>query len=122
MYCSRKRRVKVIVVEEAENSLHISLLVHINGHLAVTVLLKFYVGIEVIADIRRIVRIHLFVHERGQHILRGIDHGDLPNVIVTNYVAAEVLNSTREKLGAGTANGMLDRLVGGIHFGVEHAP
>ena len=62
------------------------------------------------------------MNERGQRILRDIDHGDLPDVIVTNYVAAKVLNSTREKLGAGTANRMLDRLVGGTHFEVEHTP
>ncbi|QLH84816.1 type II toxin-antitoxin system VapC family toxin [Halosimplex pelagicum] len=61
-------------------------------------------------------------HDRGRGIVQGIDHGDLPDGIVTNYVVAEVLNITREKLGAGTANEMLTRLVEGAHFVVEHAP
>jgi len=61
-------------------------------------------------------------HERGRTIVRAIDHGDLPEVVVTNYVAAETLNLAREKLGPETANGILDRLVEGAHFAVEHAP
>jgi hypothetical protein len=61
-------------------------------------------------------------HERGRAIVEGIDHGDLPEAVVTNYVVAETLNLTREKLGPEVAVGMLDRLVEGAHFGIEHAP
>ena len=61
-------------------------------------------------------------HERAQEIVRGIDHGDLPDVIVTNYVVAETLNLTDEKLGPAAANEMLDRLIEAAHFEIDHAP
>ena len=61
-------------------------------------------------------------HNRAQEIVRGIDHGDLPDVIVTNYVVAETLNLTGEKLGPDAANQMLDRLIEGAHFEIDHAP
>jgi len=61
-------------------------------------------------------------HERAQEIVRGIDHGDLPDVMVTNYVVAETLNLTGEKLGPDAANEMLDRLSKGAHFEIDHAP
>ena len=61
-------------------------------------------------------------HERAQEIVRGIDHGDLPDVIVTNYVIAETLTLTGEKLGPAAANEMLDRLIKAAHFEIDHAP
>lgn len=61
-------------------------------------------------------------HNRAQEIVRGIDHGDLPDVMVTNYVVAETLNLTGEKLGPDAANEMLDRLIEGAHFEIDHAP
>ncbi len=61
-------------------------------------------------------------HDQARKIVHGIDHGDLPKAIVTNYVVAETLNLTREKLGPEAANGMLDRLIEGAHFEVMHAP
>ena len=61
-------------------------------------------------------------HDLGQEIVRGIDHGNLPDVIVTNYVVAEILNLTREKLGPATATEILDRLIAGAHFEIVHAP
>jgi len=61
-------------------------------------------------------------HNRAREIVRGIDHGDLPDVIVTNYVVAETLNLTGEKLGPDAANQMLDRLIEGAHFEIDHAP
>jgi predicted nucleic acid-binding protein len=42
-------------------------------------------------------------------------------VVVTNYVLAETLGLTRERLGAGAATAMLDRLIQGAHFDVVHA-
>lgn len=41
-------------------------------------------------------------HDRAVEIIRGIDHGDLPEAIV--------------------ANGLLDRLITGAHFDIVHAP
>lgn len=61
-------------------------------------------------------------HDRGRAIVQAIDHGELPEGIVTNYVVAETLNIAREKLGPETATEMLNRLVEGTHFAVEHAP
>jgi predicted nucleic acid-binding protein len=61
-------------------------------------------------------------HDRAREIVRGIDHGDLPEVIVTNYVVAETLNLSDEKLGADAANQILDRLIEGTHFEIVHAP
>lgn len=61
-------------------------------------------------------------HDRAQEIVRGIDHGELPDAVVTNYVLTETLNLTGEKLGPGAANGMLDRLIEGTHFEIDHAP
>lgn len=61
-------------------------------------------------------------HDSGREIVRGIDHGELPEAIVTSYVVAETLNLTGEKLGAEAANQMLDRLIEGAHFEVDHAP
>ena len=61
-------------------------------------------------------------HDRSRAIIRGIDHGDLPDTVVTNYVVAETLNLTGEKLGSDAANQMLTRLIEGTHFEVDHAP
>ena len=40
--------------------------------------------------------------------------------MVTNYVVAEMLNLTGEKLGPDAANEMLDRLIEGAHFEIDH--
>jgi predicted nucleic acid-binding protein len=61
-------------------------------------------------------------HTPAREIIRGIDHGDLPKAILTNYVVAETLNLTREKLGPDAANGMLDRLIEGTHFELVTTP
>ncbi|WP_224332325.1 type II toxin-antitoxin system VapC family toxin [Haloprofundus halobius] len=61
-------------------------------------------------------------HDTARSIVAGVDHGKLPEVVVTNYVVAETLNLTREKLGPEAANGMLDRLIEGAHFEIVHAP
>ncbi|ERH02363.1 MAG: hypothetical protein J07HN6_00395 [Halonotius sp. J07HN6] len=37
-------------------------------------------------------------HDRASEIIRGIDHGELPDAIVTNYVVAETLNIATTKL------------------------
>ncbi|MFQ3293342.1 MAG: putative nucleic acid-binding protein [Halobacteriales archaeon] len=61
-------------------------------------------------------------HDRSREIVRGIDHGGLPDATVTNYVVAETLNLTDNKLGPDAANGMLDRLIEGAHFEIDYAP
>jgi len=61
-------------------------------------------------------------HDRALEIVRGIDHGDFPETVVSNYVLAETLNLTREKLGPEAANALLDRLLEGAHFELVHAP
>lgn len=61
-------------------------------------------------------------HDRSREIVRGIDHGGLPDAIVSNYVVAETLNLTDKKLDPDAANGILDRLIEGAHFEIDHAP
>ena len=61
-------------------------------------------------------------HDRARAIIRAIDHGELPEALVTNYVVAETLNLSGEKLGSDAANQLLDRLVEGAHFEIVHAP
>lgn len=60
-------------------------------------------------------------HEPARAIVRGVDHGELPDALVTNYVVAETLNLTAEKLGPDIANGLLDRLREATHFDIVHA-
>jgi predicted nucleic acid-binding protein len=61
-------------------------------------------------------------HDHARRLVRGIDHGDLPDGIVTNYVVAETLNLINEKLGPATANEMLGRLIEGAHFEISRPP
>jgi len=61
-------------------------------------------------------------HDRAQEIVRGIDHGEFPDALITNYVVAETLNLSREKLGANPASQMLDRLIEAAHFEIVHTP
>lgn len=61
-------------------------------------------------------------HDPALTIVREIDHGTLPEAIVTNYVLAETLNLTREKLSPDVANQLLDRLIAGAYFEIVHAP
>jgi len=61
-------------------------------------------------------------HDRARSIIHAIDHGALPDGIVSNYIIAETLNLTREKIGPDAANALLDRLLEGQHFDLAHAP
>ena len=61
-------------------------------------------------------------HDRAQAIIGAIDHGELPKALVTNYVVAETLNLSGEKLGSDAASQLLDRLLEGAHFEIAHAP
>jgi len=61
-------------------------------------------------------------HDRAREIVQDIDHGHLPEAIVTNYAVAETLNLAGEKLGADVANQILDRFIEGAHFEIIHAP
>lgn len=60
-------------------------------------------------------------HDRAREIVGGIDHGELPDAVLTNYVVAELLNLSREGLGADAADQLLDRLIEGAHFETVHA-
>jgi len=59
-------------------------------------------------------------HERASAIVSGIDDGGLPEALVPDYVVAETMNLTRERLGAEVATDLLDRLTDGTHFEVVH--
>ena len=59
-------------------------------------------------------------HDRASEIVRGIDHGELPDAIVTNYVVAETLNIATTKLGSDAATQLLDRLIAGARFELTH--
>jgi len=61
-------------------------------------------------------------HDPAVEIVRGIDHGDLPKAVLTDYVVTEILNLAGAKLGPDTAKELLDRLVTGAHFDIVHAP
>ena len=61
-------------------------------------------------------------HDDALDIVRAVDHGDLPEAIVTDYVVGETLNLVREKLGPDAATEMLDRFVEGAHFELVHTP
>lgn len=49
-------------------------------------------------------------HEAGLAILRGIDDGSLPEVVVTRFVLAETLNGLATHAGHDAAVDFLDRL------------
>ena len=59
-------------------------------------------------------------HDRASAIVSGIDDGGLPEALVPDYVVAETMNLTRERLGAEVATDLLDRLTDGTHFEVVH--
>jgi len=59
-------------------------------------------------------------HNRGSKIVRRIDHGELPDAIITNYVVAETLNIATSKLGSDPATQLLDRLIAGARFELTH--
>ncbi|QAU12210.1 PIN domain-containing protein [Halorubrum sp. BOL3-1] len=61
-------------------------------------------------------------HDRARKIVSGIDHGELPSAVLTDYVVAELLNLSREKLGMDAATQLLDRFIEGAHFEIVHAP
>lgn len=61
-------------------------------------------------------------HDPARQIIRGIDHDELPEALVTNYVVAEVLNLAGERLDQDAATQLLDRLLEGAHFEIVHAP
>ena len=61
-------------------------------------------------------------HDTARDIVSAIDHGDLPDAIVTNYVVAETLNLIGERSSPEAATEMLDRLIEGTHFDISHAP
>ena len=59
-------------------------------------------------------------HDPASEIVRGIDHGALPDAIVTNHAVAEMLNIATTKLGSDAATQLLDRLIAGGRFELTH--
>ena len=59
-------------------------------------------------------------HDRASAIVSGIDGSELPPALITDYVVAETMNLTRERLGSGVATDLLDRLTEGAQFEVVH--
>jgi predicted nucleic acid-binding protein len=59
-------------------------------------------------------------HDRASNIIHGVDHGELPTAIITNYVVAETLNIATTKLGPEQATDLLDRLIAGSRFELTH--
>ena len=59
-------------------------------------------------------------HDRASAIVAGIDSSELPSALITDYVVAETMNLTRERLGSGVATDLLDRLTEGAQFEVVH--
>lgn len=50
-------------------------------------------------------------HERASAIVRGIDLGELPSAVLTNYCLGETLNIVGERVGHGAGVDTLDALV-----------
>lgn len=61
-------------------------------------------------------------HDEARAIVRGIDHGDLPRGMVTNYVLAEVLNITGERTGHENGVALLDTLIESAGFEIVSLP
>ena len=59
-------------------------------------------------------------HDRASAIVAGIDSSELPSALITDYVVAETMDLTRERLGSGVATDLLDRLTEGAQFEVVH--
>lgn len=60
--------------------------------------------------------------DQARAIIEGIDHGDLPRGMVTNYVLAEVLNVIGERTGHENGVALLDALLESAGFEIVHLP
>jgi hypothetical protein len=61
-------------------------------------------------------------HAVGREVVRGVDHGDLPTGVITNDALLKSLNFVKERRGYAMATDLLDRLIGGAHFGLPYNP
>lgn len=55
-------------------------------------------------------------HDRGEEIVRGIDHGDLPTGMIVHEALLEVLNFLNERKGHQKAVTLLDLLAESAHY------
>jgi predicted nucleic acid-binding protein len=55
-------------------------------------------------------------HDRGEAIVRAIDHGDLVTGVIVHDALLEVLNVVNERLGHRKAVHLLDRLEESAHY------
>jgi hypothetical protein len=60
-------------------------------------------------------------HETAQRIVHGIDTGDLPTGLVTNYVVVETLETLQEQSHRDLAVDTRERLVTSAGFEIVHA-
>jgi predicted nucleic acid-binding protein len=58
-------------------------------------------------------------HDATLPVLRGVDNGTLPEVVVLNYVLAETLNGLTTHAGHDVAVDLLDRIEENAHFDID---
>lgn len=61
-------------------------------------------------------------HETATAIVRGVDHGALPQVVVPDPMLIETMNGVARDVGHGTAVDFLDRLRLGSQFELRREP
>lgn len=61
-------------------------------------------------------------HERAREIIRGVDHGQLPDLHITDHVLAETLNLILNRGNQQTATETMNLLIEGSHFQLQHTP
>lgn len=61
-------------------------------------------------------------HERATEIIAGVDHGQLPELHITDHVLAETLNLLLNKGTHRKATQTMDLLIEGSHFRLLHTP
>lgn len=61
-------------------------------------------------------------HDRGEEIVRAIDHGDLVTGVIVHDALLEVLNFVNERQGHRKAVHLLDRLEESAHYRLPYNP
>jgi predicted nucleic acid-binding protein len=61
-------------------------------------------------------------HERGERIVRAIDHGELVTGVIVHEALLEVLNFVNERESPGKATHLLDSLEESAHYRLPYGP
>jgi len=61
-------------------------------------------------------------HDRGEEIVRAIDHGELATGVIVHDALLEVLNFVNERLGHRKVVHLLDRLEASAHYRLPYNP